>query len=343
MARILAETRPHFSSTCPHPADRQKILFPARDYITGDLFRIERCSCCGLVRTLPRPAPADSERYYPAGYYGEGKRYPALLQLFLDALYARRARRLQLATGGRPGHVLDIGCGPGWLLAQLRDRGWRTTGTELNDEGARFARGTLHLDVRSGERATATLPDGSVDLIILWHVLEHVERPADLLAEISRLLRPGGLLLVAVPNFGSPEARWARAAWFHLDVPRHLTHFDPPTLRRLLDAAHLRVVSASYYTPEYDFFSAVQTALNVLGIRQNLLYNMLRAGGSRLLAGGEFKRHRRGILATILLTPPLGALSLIWVPLAARRQQGATMTVYARKDRQTGGIGALPS
>ena len=73
------------------------------------------------------------------------------------------------------------------------------------------------------------------DAVVLWHVAEHLHAPQGTVRGIARLLRPGGVLLIAVPNFGSPEARIGRAGWFHLDVPRHLVHFTASTLTAILE------------------------------------------------------------------------------------------------------------
>lgn len=316
-------------SACAHPEQRQRVLFPARDYITGDPFVVQHCEACGLDRTVPQPSAEDIERYYPPGYYGEGQRYAGLLERLLDRLYESRAQTIEKVTGVTRGHVLDIGCGRGSLLFQLQRRGWRATGTEMSETSARYAREDLHLDVRTGDLHELHV-DGPFDLVILWHVLEHIPDPAALLHAVSRLLRPGGTLLVAVPNFGSFEARLGQAGWFHLDVPRHVNHFTPRSLGRMLEAEHLAPYHKSYASPEYDVFSFVQTMLNILKIRHNLLYNLIRTRGAKMLAD-EPRRGRGQVLLTLLIAPILGAASLVWVPAAMALRQGATLTIYARK------------
>lgn len=321
----LTRTTP---ATCSHPKTSQTLLFSAPDYITGDRFEVRRCTACGLARTLP--IPASVERYYPAGYYGQSRRYPAPLEGFLDWLYARRARRLSAATGSLPGVALDIGCGRGSLLDHLRRLGWQIIGTELNDAGARHARETLAIDVRTGPHAMRSIPDGSIDLVILWHVLEHVPEPHELLQEANRVLRPGGTMLVAVPNFGSTEAQRGRSAWFHLDVPRHLVHFDLKTLRNMLRTEGFEARRVRFFAPEYDFFSAVQTALNMLGVRQNVLYNLIRTRGAHVFQTGS-PFDLTATITTLLLLPVLAVLSLILVPVASLTRRGATLTLVTRK------------
>lgn len=316
--------------SCEHPRTRQRPLFPARDYITGDPFTIYRCGVCGLASTLPRPAGADLQRYYPPSYYGQGRRYGAPLERLLAALYAVRARGIVRASGAARGSALDVGCGRGQILDQLRRRGWKVVGTELSDASAAYARDMLGLTVHVGPLADLALPAEGFSLVILWHVLEHAEDPAGLLREIVRLLKPGGTLLVAVPNFGSPEARIGRGVWFHLDVPRHLSHFTPRTLAALLEDAGLRPISAAYHAVEYDSFSFVQTLLNRLPLRHNVLFNVLRARGARTLQGAEPIRGRE-VAISLLLAAPLGLLSLLWTPLVAVLGRGATVRMYARK------------
>jgi len=323
---------------CSHPAARQTLLFPAFDYITGDVFEVRRCDACGLARTFPRLPPAQLGRYYPQGYYGQNRRYPASMERCLQALYAVRSRAIQAASGVVGGTVLDIGCGRGELLDQMRRLGWSVAGTELSDASARYARDVLHIDVHVGDLEGTTFPDDRFSVVILWHVLEHVEHPEVLLHRVRNLLRPGGVLLVAVPNFSSIEARWGKDVWFHLDVPRHLNHFTPHVLERMLASAGLRMQSTSYFSLEYDAFSFVQTMLNWMGLRHNLLYNVLRTRGAKVLTPPREQRVRPPEVALhLLLATILGGVSLIWVPLVARLGRGATVTLYARKPSASDG------
>src|SRR5439155_7947567 len=101
--------------------------------------------------------------------------------------------------------------------------------------------------------------------------------------EVNRVLRPGGIFLVGVPNFGSFEARTCEDKSFHLDVPRHLIQFTPGSLREALVGAGFTISETSFFAPEYDCFSFVQSALNNCGLRPNLLYNLLRGQGAKVL------------------------------------------------------------
>jgi SAM-dependent methyltransferase len=124
--------------------------------------------------------------------------------------------------------------------------------------------------------APLNFQDGSFDAVVMWHVLEHMIDPQTTVAHVTRLLRPGGVFLCAVPNFGSARSPLRRDKWFHLDVPRHLNHFTVPALRTLLATHGFVVERASYVSLEYDYFSFTQSVINRLGLRHNLLYNVLR-------------------------------------------------------------------
>lgn len=298
--------------------------FPATDYLSGETFTV-RPAAGGWWETVP--APADLGKYYPAVYYGGGgRRFPGPVEALQAWLYGRRARWLT-RRAGQPGRVLDLGCGPGHLLARLRALGWRAEGTEATEASAAIARTRYGLDVRAGELEQLGYAASSFDLLVSWHTLEHMRDPGATLDVITRLLKPGGHLLVSVPNFSSPEAQAERAAWFHLDVPRHLAHFPADVLRGLLRARGLTIEHEGFATPEYDGFSLVQTWQNRLGLPPNLLYLQLK----RAVASGAVpSTARQRLLALGLGAVQLPAALLVnaW---RAWRGTGAVIVLLARK------------
>jgi SAM-dependent methyltransferase len=314
---------------CSHPADSRERLFTARDYITGDPFEICRCRACGFVVTWPQPDAAGMARYYPAGYFGGGqeRRFPAVAEAFQQMLYSARARLVERMNGCRTGRVLDIGCGPGLLLREFQRHGWEVQGTELNEASAAYARDKLEIPVHTGPATELPWPTNHFDAVVMWHVLEHLPDARQALREVARVLRPGGVFLIGVPNFGSTEARMAQDKWFHLDVPRHLTHFTRESLTAALAETGFTIKRLSFFAPEYDCFSFTQSALNGLGLRQNLLYNLLRAGSAKLWRdqGSSWGR----IMIYLLLAAPLAMLSVPATLLAGFLGTGATMTIVA--------------
>ena len=315
---------------CAHPDASAVRLFAARDYITGEAFDVSRCGACGLARTAPWPDPSRMDAYYPPAYYGErgARRFPTIVEALQRLLYGTRARTVE-RLAGRPGRVLDVGCGRGFLLDAFRRRGWDVRGTELDDRAAAHAREVLGIPVETGPASSWTWPDGHFDALTIWHVLEHLQEPAEMLARAHRLLRPGGVLMVGVPDFGSPEARLTRAAWFHLDVPRHTTHLSARWLGGALDEAGFEVRRRSASTPEYDAFSLVQSTENRLGLRQNLLYELLRGRGAKLLGEGGSGRAQAPL--AVLLAIPLALVALPVTTALGVSGRGSSVTFWARR------------
>jgi SAM-dependent methyltransferase len=324
---------------CNHSPRTFRTYFPAQDYVTGEHFTVGYCATCGLHVTSPVPGREEMTRHYPPGYYGTGRRFNLAIEWMLDIIY--RYRVWYITREQPPGKALDIGCGRGLLINKLRQQGWDVRGTELSDRAADYARNVLGLRVTTQSLQEAGYPDGEFDLVILWHVLEHMHHPHAVLSEVRRILRPGGRLVLAVPNFGSWEARWGREHWFHLNVPGHLTHFTPGTLKKALERVGLQVVSKSYFSTEYDFFSFVQTALNKLGFHPNRLYNLLRTRtaklegkiGSRNSQTGPTSTLERKLEDLLLLATagPLAAASVVYAPLVAALGKGATIALVAVK------------
>jgi SAM-dependent methyltransferase len=296
-----------------------------RDYLSGETFSLEQ-QPEGWWKTTPEPI--DLAPYYPQVYYGaKGKRrFPAVVEWLQSSLYRRRAKRL--TTGRQPGSVLDIGCGPGHLLAAFRALGWQTCGTELTHEAADMPRKNYNLRVLAGPLETAPLTPGSFDLIVSWHTLEHMRDPGLILDQAIKLLRPDGTLLVSVPDFGSPEARRGPSTWFHLDVPRHLCHFPASALRAMLKSRGLIIEKESHGAPEYDTFSIIQSAQNRMGLPHNLLYLLLKGSG-----GNARPSAKAAVLSLAVLMLPAAAIRALW---RAMRGTGAVVTLQARKPSARG-------
>jgi SAM-dependent methyltransferase len=313
------------STACGHAPSELVRLFDADDPATGDRFTIARCEQCALAQTVPAPSATELDHYYPRGYHSTTKRYRGGMDRVLSLVHGSRIRAIERLLGGA-GSVLDIGCGPGVLLNQMRARGWQVRGTERSPAAAEQARDVFHLDVRAQTVDELVGEGATFDAVVLWHVAEHLHRPAAIVRGIAALLRPGGVLLIAVPNFASPEARVGRAGWFHLDVPRHLVHFTPATLDAVLADAGFHKAKVTYLVPEYDLFSFVQTVENRLGLPPNLLYDVLRRSEARL------RQRRSGPVAAgsaVGLAVPLSIAAAVLAPLAAAVGRSATIAVYA--------------
>lgn len=223
----------------PCPACGEKGAVPAGPEDTrgpGPCIAV-RCPQCFLVYIDPVPPEATAHESYGSGYYEpwQGREGRARL-----ALWARRLRMVEARA--RRGLLLDVGCGDGLFLNVARSAGWRVDGIEFSPEGARRSSHRLGRPVAVGDLARERVLRGPFDVITLWHVLEHLVEPAAMLAAARTRLRPGGLLVVAVPNLDNLPMRVAyrlargRPLSLYVTGARepHISHFSPLTLAAFL-------------------------------------------------------------------------------------------------------------
>ena len=279
------------------------------------------CKVCGTGRMSPLPTADELRSYYPTDYYGsQGQKFESLIERFLEVVASRQARMISRAipSGGR---VLDVGCGRGMLLKRLADQGCEVHGTELHEAAALGADPRINLHICPSLEA-AEFEDEKFDAIVIWHVLEHLPDPRKAVKEMQRILRPGGKLFVAVPNFGSVQARVFGHSWFHLDPPRHLFHFTASGLRQLLKDSGFAISSTHHFSLRQNPFGWIQSALNrIPGTVRNALYTDLHNCSAR--SGGRWQR------LAYYVGMPLGVVASV---LAAGLRSGATLHVVAQKD-----------
>jgi 2-polyprenyl-3-methyl-5-hydroxy-6-metoxy-1,4-benzoquinol methylase len=205
-----------------------------------------RCRRCRLVYVNPRPAAEETD-YEEAFFLQEYKDVYGVDYIADRDNISRIARaRLEIIERHKPGgKLLDVGCAAGFLLDEGRRRGWETRGVEISHFASDYARQELNLDVFTGPLEAVKFPDQEFDVVVLYFVLEHLRDPLALLQEISRILKPDGLLSVAVPNIAGLYFRLNQGAWIAERV-RHQSHFyefSPRTLRRMLARAGMRTVA----------------------------------------------------------------------------------------------------
>ena len=296
-------------------------------YLNGERFSVLRCSVCGLGRTVPPVPSSEIHRWYPATYYGE-KNFR--FRWFLEVLVRFSARRRAKIVGrnSAPGPVLDVGCGAGITLSELRSMGYEPHGVELNETAAWHAKHRLGIKVHVGDFLTAPYAEGQFTAIIFWHSLEHLDRPVEAIRHAHRLLKPGGILVVAVPNSESFQARWFGPHWFHLDIPRHYFHFGMANLGSLLTATGFRVVETSHLSLEQSPYGWIQTMHNAMGFESNLLYSMLK---HRTACTTPINRYRLQALVSFAALPVLFPLAFLLTGIETVCRRGGTIDVCAIK------------
>jgi SAM-dependent methyltransferase len=199
---------------------------------SSDGFGTELCRVCGARTTLPVPTDADLELAYGTWYRPTEGRFAGLGDRVLRSLRGRLARRLDRLAP--PGPVLDVGAGDGTLLDALASVGREATGLE---------RRSTRPDVREAELSEI---DGRFAAIVFWHSLEHLRDAGAALDRASQLLAPGGIVVVAIPNLDSLQARAFGERWLALDLPRHLVHVPARALIERLRELGLEPTRVSY-------------------------------------------------------------------------------------------------
>ncbi len=211
--------------------------------VSHESFAIVQCANCGFQFTNPRPCAAEIGRYYESDdYVSHNSAAVGLVnQAYKIARLFTMRRKVGLLNKRAPrrGQLLDYGCGTGHFLAVAKSAGWQVAGFEPNARARDEA--STRLGQPIGQESLALFQPGSFDAITLWHVLEHVHDLNETLAQLVALLKPDGVLLIAVPNVESLDAQHYRELWAAYDVPRHLYHFAPKTMTQLLKKHKLTI------------------------------------------------------------------------------------------------------
>ncbi len=273
-------------------------------------FHLVRCRRCSLVYLNPRPAERISHRFYEQAYlpFVSAKEHQSGSSL--EKLYAllrrwnlRWKRRQIEALRPQKGRLLDVGCGTGEFLHEMVRHGWHGKGVERDRQAVQFAMNRYRLQVYAG--GIESLPDvgEAFDVITMWHVLEHLYSPHQALQKVRDLLRPQGILVIAVPNVESIDARFYGKHWVALDVPRHLQHFSLKTLRQLCEMHQLKLIRWQNLTLD-SFFNALMSEMKTQRFRWLAPLKWMRAGvvGSAAVAAGFIKTQKNAYRGSTLLT-----------------------------------------
>lgn len=311
--RIITKSTVQFESTaCPNCGHHEPVsLYTFTDSYGS--YAIVRCSICSLSYLNPRPTPETIGVYYEAAQYtpflSSGNATAFFSRLYSTVRkYSVRWKRKKIEKIRSGTSLLDIGCGTGEFLLEMKNHGWKVYGIEPSEEASQFARTTYKLDVQNGSldiENMQSLP-GPFDVITLWHALEHIHRPLDALALIREKLSDEGLLLIALPNIDSFDAGVYKKGWIALDVPRHLLHFTSKSLSSILKRSGLEVFH-QHQMPLDTVFNSIMSERSVLG------------------------RHAK-YLWPVYLIRLLTTVAISWLN-GIRREKGSSIMYYIRKTK----------
>ncbi|MEP6584198.1 MAG: class I SAM-dependent methyltransferase [Ginsengibacter sp.] len=235
--------------SCPVCGSKNVLpVFPVKDYtVSLEAFEVWECRNCTLRFTQNVPEQEEIAPYYQSENYIS---HTDTREGFINKLYHRvrnqtlRQKRDLVGNkvGITKGGILDIGCGTGAFLNIMKQAGWDVTGLEPDANARKRALELYGLQLQLSEELFL-LPVRSFEAVTMWHVLEHVHDLHGSINQIKNLLKPGGKLLIAVPNYTSYDEEVYKEYWAAYDVPRHLYHFSPESLKELLSLHGFNIVS----------------------------------------------------------------------------------------------------
>jgi len=302
------------------------MLYSSSDFDNGlERYEISRCMQCRLVNTMG-VSEEDLSLAYSVKYYGSGtEKFTSIIESLIKIGDQKRARNiLQQWSGGGLGtkkpSVLDIGCGRGNLLTAFQSM----QATVLGLERKEFPIADVEKEfIHYASLSDPAYSDYKFDIVIIWHVLEHLDAQDALIEEVCTHMKSNGLLVIAVPHYGSYQQRLFGASWFHLDLPRHLVHIEKTWLLERLQrigAADIRVSTFDFNQQLYGF---IQSTLNrVFPNHPNDLYALLKSGSRTK----HLYRLGFWLISAAVLLP----FALLEAVISVSMGKGATLICHAR-------------
>lgn len=200
-----------------------------RFHAGSEEYHLHRCHECSCVWLANPPVPEEMGQHYSSDYHKA---------ITLSGESSPESRwgwaRDAIRKYHNAGSILDVGCSSGAFLSVMNDGSWKLFGIEMESSTAQRAESSTGARVFVGDALAAPFAANSFDVITSFDLLEHVYHPMNFLAKVHEWLKPGGIYFVAVPNVDSWEARLFKSYWYGLELPRHLTHFSPRSLRQAM-------------------------------------------------------------------------------------------------------------
>lgn len=270
MAKTTAEIHPvtHDCPICEHNGAVKVLRAPDRFHGRTQLYDLVRCPTCSLVWLDNPPPPSEIGNHYGEDYdnaiASAGETSPERWRKLAEPLLRCKSS----------GDLLDLGCSTGSFMESLKGQPWRLYGIEMSEGSARTAQARSGAQVFVGDILEAPFRPSTFDAITCFHVFEHLYQPRQVLEKVWEWLRPGGVFYVIIPNIDSAESRVFRSYWYPLELPRHLFHYSPISLRAITKSVGFQeVLLATYHVPfiEYNTRYIIDDILKKLGLSREPL------------------------------------------------------------------------
>lgn len=247
-------------------------------YASGEQFEVIRCAHCGFLMTQGVPVEAEIGKYYETpDYISHSDTQQGLMNRVYhwvrQYMLSRKAALVKRVSGLSEGSLLDYGTGTGYFANTMVCQGWKVKAIEKSPQARAFAKKQFGLNVEA-EHSLKDYPSMSLDVVTLWHVMEHLEHLNEMWETLHRILKDKGMLIVAVPNPESYDARKYKEWWAAYDVPRHLWHFSPSVMQQFgekhgfvlekehpmpFDAFYVSMLTEKYKSNELSFVKGLWT------------------------------------------------------------------------------------
>jgi 2-polyprenyl-3-methyl-5-hydroxy-6-metoxy-1,4-benzoquinol methylase len=220
--------------------------FSAKDYtVSNEMFTVVKCSSCTHMFTQHVATQNEIGKYYQSeNYISHSDTQEGIVNKLYHAVRKRtlagKKNLLQNETGKQQGKILDIGCGTGAFLNTMKLAGWQSTGLEPDDTARKKATELYNITPLPSHEIFE-MPLNTYDAITMWHVLEHVHQLHEYIGQLKNMLTANGRIFIAVPNYTSYDAQHYGAYWAAYDVPRHLYHFSPASMKNLVQQHGLTI------------------------------------------------------------------------------------------------------
>lgn len=287
-----------------------RLYLRSRDYINrcDGIFSVVQCKKCGLLFTNPRPDKTEISRFYPPsthyyvvnirglepmkavtglyrtllhyfrGYFPEKDTF-ILYKVLLYPVYLLKRRKFDaeaIPYFVKNGRLLEIGCSHGKFLHEMKTLGWNVTGIDMSREAVEKGREIFGIDLTQKDIDDAVFEEDSFDVIVMRMVLEHVYSPDKILRKLKTWLKPGGRLIVVVPDISGFEARLFGKYFYGLHLPNHFYHFTPETLKKYFGKQGMEIYGIAHQRTDKDFYQSIE---NVFSDNKSLFFlRMLRFG-----------------------------------------------------------------
>lgn len=241
---------------CPICNSEMEYIFTTKDYlVSGEAFDIIECDSCFLRITNPFPNKQNIGSYYSSDdYISHNDNASGLLDYIYGVVRSyqlnKKKKLIENHCNKINGKILDIGCGTGEFLSIMKKSDWDVNGVDTSEKAREIVNNKLNIEVMDPDSWIRN--DLQYDAITCWHSLEHVHEPWEYLNKIKKSLNPDGILIVALPNYHSTDAKKYQEFWAAYDTPRHLYHFTIKSINKILNPHKLTI--RSVYRMNFDPF-----------------------------------------------------------------------------------------